>query len=329
MSITIPFHQVNIAKTESVVGEVYTGFFSPEGELVENTVKVGNCHNDWRHPLAKSFIRYISYMINGDNKIHFGYDIENDRDAFNNLDDLLDMLDKEINYCEKMYHDYTLHVIELDKTHAIKTRFVYLNAKDHLIYQKFRLDLLKFFRRTYQSGNFFRSIGRIIRIENKELINNRLNKRYENDPDFLKENEETLISEEIISSLISNFKTIVVDYMGYDSLERFRPDKTLVKVNRLIDPNPKIKYDLDFINNPRFISSSHYDIYERFFNYLIMNWDVNQIPGYTLNPDSGIYTKRSDLLLFHETPREREFKEEIIKIKKLVPLKDRYKHLIK
>lgn len=161
------------------------------------------------------------------------------------------------------------------------------------------------------------------------LIKNRLNMRYKNNSNFLKENEERLIKEEIIKSLISNFKIIVVDYLKYDSIETFKPDKTFVKVNELIDPNPKIKYDLDFINNPRFISSSHYDINERFFNYLIMNWEINQIPGYTLDPNSGIYTKQSDLLLFHETPREREFKEEIIKIKKLVPLKDRYKYIIK
>lgn len=329
MSNTIPFYQAKIAKRERILNGAYTGYFSPECELVEYSTEVGNSHNDWRHPVSVIFIKYIGYMINGDSKIHLGYDINNDRDSFDTLDDLLNSLDQEIKKTEIVYHYYSQQVIELDKKYAKKTRFIYENAREILVSLKLKFELLKFFKVTYQNGNFFRSIGRIIRIENMGLIKNRLNMRYKNNSNFLKENEERLIKEEIIKSLISNFKTIVVDYLKYDSIETFKPDKTFVKVNELIDPNPMIKYDLDFINNPRFISSSHYDINERFFNYLIMNWEINQIPGYTLDPNSGIYTKQSDLLLFHETPREREFKEEIIKIKKLVPLKDRYKYIIK
>ena len=78
---------------------------------------------------------------------------------------------------------------------------------------------------------------------------------------------------------------------------------------------------------PRIITTSYLNIYERFWNYLLMNWSIHQLPRYTYDEKTGIYTKQSELMDFHVSDREMELKEELEKIKAKTSLDERYIYL--
>jgi len=116
-------------------------------------------------------------------------------------------------------------------------------------------------------------------------------------------------------------KEIIVRHLGYDSIESTRY-KT--------------------------ITTSTWNIYERFYNYLLMDYDVFQIPKmildkkgnyvprhltekhtYEYKDASGNSTVKEVLIQVRDyliSDKELRLKEEIVAIKRLVPLKHRYKY---
>lgn len=115
--------------------------------------------------------------------------------------------------------------------------------------------------------------------------------------------------------LLSHLKDICVQYLGYDALERFSPDGSLIEV-----PDRYEDYDSYFLDTPRVITSSYPN--ERYYNYLIMNWDVHSVPRYYYNLQTGLYEK-DDFSMFYQSDAEQRLGEEIKSIRKLVPLDER------
>ena len=74
------------------------------------------------------------------------------------------------------------------------------------------------------------------------------------------------------------------------------------------------------------ITTSKPNIYEEFFNSLIMDYEIVQLPKLVFNEDTQkfrwIYPNE-----FINTGINREFEEEIKLIKKYVPYNERYKYL--
>jgi hypothetical protein len=315
----LEFYQKEIESKERWIRDPYVGFFSPMGILIDfNTLLGGKHHEEWRNPVSMAFLKYISYIVDSkdyhsedlikkywpekvemkqvegyDNLIYRGY--FGGIDGYDSFQDITDTLQKDISKLDsKLFNG------NIDE------------------YDRFKLDLLLFFRNAYKDKDFFKIIGRIIKIGSSEAIYNKVKNQYA--PEYFKENERQLITEETIGALMSYFKDICIMYLGYDSLETFKPNGKPIIVDR-----SNSHY---FLDNPRVITSSYFNIYERFFNYLIMDWDIHRVPRYVLDPKDGIYKKQSDLFEFHEGSRENEYKEEVEKIKKLVPIKDRYKYFL-
>lgn len=87
-----------------------------------------------------------------------------------------------------------------------------------------------------------------------------------------------------------------------------------------------IGFDKIEIQRSRTITTTKSNIYEEFFNLLIMEWDIVQLPKLIFDEDKQkfIWLPVNDLVT---TGEDRECEEEIKLIKKYVPYDERYKYL--
>ncbi len=76
------------------------------------------------------------------------------------------------------------------------------------------------------------------------------------------------------------------------------------------------------------ITTNKRDIYETFYNYMIMGFDVKTLPKIIYNPqDNDFHYIENNLGFNYISSTEKEYKEEIELIRQKVPINDRYKYL--
>lgn len=186
-------------------------------------------------------------------------------------------------------------------------------------YTAFEYKLLLFFKNAYKDKKFFDSIQRKISIENPDIVKKRLKYEYKN-CNFSDMRLDSTYRDYLKKELLSHLKDICVQYLGYDSLERFKPNGAELKI-----PYWYEDYDFDFSDFPRIITSSYPNVNERYYNYLIMGWAVHKLPRYYYNEQTGLYEK-NDFNILYQSESEQKLELEINSIKKLVPLKERKKY---
>lgn len=320
-NMTIEFKEEQITKKEERIRKPYIGYFSPNGKLIDyNVLLGGNYHDAWRNPVSLTFLSWVSYIINGtsiedlktwalfpnmvtnnqypgiDEYVIRGYGTFYDFN-YDDIDWFLKTLYSRINDIENNWHTYE-------------------NIDD---YSLFEYKLLLFFRNAYKNKTFFDSIQRKISVENPDVVQERLKYKYRNcncSDRFLEE----IYQDHLKKELLSHLKDICVQYLGYDALERFKPNGAEIKI-----PYRYEDYDFDFLANPRIITSSHPNVNERYYNYLLMDWTVHRLPRYYYNEQTGLYEK-SDFSTFYQSDKEQKLNQEIQSIKKIVPLKERKKY---
>ena len=175
----------------------------------------------------------------------------------------------------------------------------------------FRKRLLQCLKKAYLNKSFFDSIGREISVIDEDTFRSRKN----NIVDFKEEYLNYLKSE-----LMNEFKDIAIMYLGYDALERFMPNGHIIEV-----PNGK-GIETYFDKTPRIITTSNPDTTEKYFNHLIMDWNIHKVPRYYYNEKEHKYEVESIVKSFYDSSESVDLQNEIKSIKKLVPLKDRYKY---
>ncbi len=329
--MTIEFKEEQIFKREQRQRETYIGYFAPDGKLIDyNILLCGEGHGDWANPVSWAFLSWISYIIKDtsieelkkwkidnniiinnqylgiDELVKRGYGIDYDFN-YETIEQFLETLNDRITHIEDLYNAAKKYSTD---------EFVY--NYDYFVddYKKFEYKLLLFFRNAYKNGKFFESIQRKITIENPKVVQNRLKQLYS---EYHYMEIEQVYREYLIRELLSYFKDICVQYLGYDSIERFKPDGSKIK-------NPYEDYEFNFLANPRVITSSYLNINERYYNYLLMNWEVHRLPRYNYNEKTGIYEKESTFLNYYQSENEQKLEQEIESIKRLVPIKERYKY---
>lgn len=315
--MTIEFKEEQITAREERTREPYIGYFAPNGSLINYNVLFGeNYHDAWRNPVSLSFLSWVSYIIGGtsveelkartvypdtvinieypgiDEYVKRGYGIDY-MFEYDSFDFFLELLHKNIDEVEQRRRNYG----------GLRG------------YSEFEYELLQFFKNAYRDRKFFDSIQRKISIENPYVVQERLEHRYRN-CNYL----EDLYRDHLKKELMAYFKDICVQYLGYDSLERFKSNGTDIEI-----PNWDDEYAFDFLANPRIITSSYPNVNERYYNYLLMDWSVHRLPRYYYNEKTGIYEK-SDFSIFYESETEQKLGKEIQSIKRLVPLKERKKY---
>lgn len=316
--MTIEFKKEQITKVELNNKRPFVGYFAPNGELIGyNTLLGGGAHDSWRNPVSMAFLSFVSFLVEGtsiqelkeealfprmitDNEypgieeyVVRGYGINYDIN-YRSFEEFIESLNNRIKSIETSWQKYG----------KIES------------YTLFEYRMLLFFRNAYRNKRFFDSINRKITIKNPEEEKAKIKASYEGGKildHILEENYRYNLKTELLSHL----KDICVQYLGYDSLERFRPDGTYIDIPYKWEEYKKF----DFFANPRVITSSYPNVNERYFEYLIRGWKVHQLPRYYYNERTGLYEK-CDFYLYYQSDKEKRLGDEIASILDSIPIEE-------
>ena len=138
---------------------------------------------------------------------------------------------------------------------------------------------------------------------------------------------------------IKNNVDIKKEIIGYSTKEIFGVSKGLNSIMDISDLNLKqlltnkddllVQFmDFDKIETTQYktITTSKLNVNESFFNYLIMDYDIYQIPKYIIDKQNrSIKNIQCDLI--SNSSKERQFEEEIKLIKKYIPIDKRIDYM--
>lgn len=316
--MTVEFKKEQIVKKEQYKRKPYIGYFSPNGELIDFNILFGESgHDCWKNIVSSTFLGFVSYAIVGTSVQELKSDEDDSEIIKNYIKDLTyPGIDEYVIRGLGKWPDMNLY--------NFNTFLNYLNTcleQDKLNYysneyDKFKYELLLFFKNAYKNKTFFDTIGRKIEVVSKQDYIS--NKCFQNLNDEAKEDFYIYY---LKKELMQYFKDIAVMYLGYDSLETFKPNGEFIEIQPWYE-----KYEFDFEKNPRIITSSYPNTNERYYNYLLMDWCIHKIPRFFYNEQTEKYEPGPDYYRFHQNENEEILEKEIQAIKKLTPLKDRYKY---
>ena len=330
--MTIPYYEDPITWTEERNNRPYAGYFSPDGKIVGfNTVIGGGFHDTWVNPVTQIYLSYVSYIIKGTSikKLKKRY-IEGilcppEMQEYPGLDEyvmrgykrpffLNDLtLEEFLENLDDYFINYQKHLKELGE-YVGKSYGSQINE-----YDKFSYALLEFFKHAYQNQRFFESIQRKIAIDSDEALERKYKKLFKSaDIDDIR----NLMRKEKLRQILSFVKDIYVEYLGYDSLERFNPEGEFLKIPKY---GEDYHQNFDFSKWPRVITSTYQNTNERYYNYLLMDWVIHKVPRYIFNEQKGIY-EIDEFINNYQSEKEEILGKEIASIRRLVPLKERPKY---
>lgn len=265
--MTLEYKEQEILMKECLNGAPLIGYINPYGKILDfSTLKAEyNGHDSIVNPVTPLFIKYISYIVRDDindvNKCYTkrGYESYSfyDNDTF---DEFMEELQSELSL---MRSDINLSV----RT-GTKLNWIYGS-------QILKYDLLKLFDKLYSNEDFFDSLGRKIYADNMDIVWEKYKKKFNfKEWQELEEKYKYYFENYLVMQLMSYFKDICVQYLGYDSIERAWPIDDLNVVNNLYSASN----GYTFLQNPRIITTSTSNPNERFYNWLLMDWTIQRVP---------------------------------------------------
>lgn len=322
MTIDIGDLENQIILKEFYDNGLFIGYISPDGKVIDFNKPLGeSSHEGWNNIVSDAFLSFISYVVRGTSikklegenfSEEFIRDIkytDSDEYAFRGVWPVWGL---------RVYsNDYDRVIKELDEKLKYN-QFCYDEKKLEFCHQ-----IYVFFKNAYTNKSvksFFETIDRKIYVTSKD--------------DFFKSNnclksfnynfKINSYMNHLKIELMQHFKDIAVMYLGYDSIERFNPNGKLIEnaYHKKYSDDP-LRY---FAQNPRIITTSYSNVNERFYNLLLMNWDVHKLPKYRWNEQVLKYEKEPFYLNFYEIEKEKILGEEIKSIKRLVPIENRHKY---
>lgn len=113
----------------------------------------------------------------------------------------------------------------------------------------------------------------------------------------------------------------------YDSEDNWNRPKRMIMTSDEIDILKSIliqSCDIDSVESqwPRTIQTSKFNIYEYFYNYLLMDWNIQIVPKRVMNKNTQTFVDYKQNL-FMISDKEQRLKDEIISIKANYKLEDR------
>lgn len=305
------------------------GYINPYGQILDYSMLIGPYgHDNWRNPATPIFLSFVSFVVKNykvDNFLNF--DKEETLYKKNKYEGFDDVVKRGIGYDYYANHDtYDEFLQQLNNSvneeeEILKTTIEYGGSlRSCNVYKILSYDLVKLFEKLYSNGDFFESLGRVIYAENQEEV---LNKYNMNITSNIHERDK-FYHNYLIVQLMSYMKDICVQYLGYDSIERAWRIGDLNRVNNIYTASNGYKYS----NNPRIIVTSEKNINERFYNWLLMDWTIQQIPKKIWDDKNKKFI--DEYYIFNYTYNEKEeiLGKEIESIKRLVKKEDRYKYFL-
>lgn len=262
----------------------FIGYLSPKGNLIDFNYPFGDPGHDGWENIVTN--TFLTYI---------SFYIKND------------VLIKGLDNCDDKEFDQLIK--------EIKDEMYWWNlAKNDNSTIEFKYQILKFFNHAYSSNNFFNSINEVIKIPWLSDMNGIQDL---NNPKNIKLKKE----------LLTFFKDIVVCYLGYDSIERFNPNGNLITIPhnpREYGDSYSYSFDSYFYRTPRIITTSNINIYERFYNFLLMDWKIHRVHKFVWNDNKQKYEKESQIKKLYYNEKEEVLKKEIKSIRRQIPINERY-----
>ena len=321
--MTLEFAISQIKANEYYSEKPFTGYISPEGKLIEygNVLEYDyGGHDNWINPASMLFLNFVSYAIRdtSSKNIRKSYSVPDyfvNYNSYPGIDEIVKRGIRDDLHFERDSYDEFYNRINTYIDEELRIRMK--RGKSDNEYADLMFDLLLFFKNAYKNNLFFDSIGRKFYVDKIDKLVADIKKSGRLISMFL--TEEYWYEKYLKEELISHIKDIYVQYLGYDSIERYMPNGMLVKLYGNYT-------DEELIRTPRIITSSANNPNERFYNYLLMNWAVHILPRYRFNEETGLYEKEQEYLDYHYSEKEDIYAKEIDSIKRLVPIDERYKY---
>ncbi len=304
----------------------YIGYISPEGDIFRFTTDADgpflfNSHDSIKNEIADTFLTFLPYIVLGTNYGEFSSSFQDflDSEEYKSL--------VELNTYPGMVEEYHLGSRRDELLGSNKPTYFKLleslnkDFKESLVEEpteslKLRVALTDFFCNAQKNRRFFDAIGRVISVENRFKIRWRIEKQYRH-LNLRNSEIERFCDIEIRKHLLSHLKDILVQYVGYDSIERITPD------NRFVSDELKNEEPED-IN--RVVTTSCPNPNERFYDVRVMtDWNIRRLPRYYYDEELGVY-RTMPSLEYHFNEKEEKLEKEISALRKL-PKEERIRYL--
>lgn len=314
--MSVKYFEPIMDKIEKEEYKSFVGYINPREQLIDYSTLIGyqsHCTN--RNPASHMYLRFISFIINGyspDELKYFwdaeqrlykinkteGYDyiIKRGYDCFHrhNVDSYETFL-SELNTC---YNERQ----EIIKD-QIKSQEPFWNMH---VYENLQNDIISFFKKVYSNKDFFKTIGMTLKVQCYEDFYD-IHKKEMDEMDELhrkypyNDSGRDFYEDYVMAELMSYFKDIMVQYLGYDSIER------------------RVKLDTSNSTRLKTITTSYSNINERFYNWLLMDWNIQKIPKKYWNEEEKIFVQENSSMSLYQTEKEEILAKEIESIKREVP----------
>ena len=288
--MTIEFLGKQFDKYERLKTKPYIGYFTPEGKLVDYNTFLGGSHGQLGNIVSWTFLLWIKQS-----------------NAFKSLG----IQDFRINAKLNLGNG-------IIKNADIATGNISSNLA------QLQKDLIQFLKKAEANQDFIDCIKK--RIDSSKI------------PTYVKRNKkipmycgpggaegiyeiENVFGKYNTKELLLFLKDICVQYLGYDSIEQFMPSGEFLKIPLYYLYYPEDYYT--YFDKPRVITTTSKNINERFYNYLLMEWRVQQLPKYIFNEVTQSYEINTNSF---QSEKDEIYEKEIQSIKKLVPLRERTKY---
>lgn len=324
----VKYFEDEIKKHEHYYDGPFIGYINPQGMLINYSNLLGpKGHDNWRNPATLTFLSHISYVLKGSNIDRYkDSDIEYFKKLYENhkYKGSIDIKDSVIRgFCptaifgnhhnHSSYDDFIAGLEKEVERNNQRTTF-------HDEYDILKHDLIDFFGKCYSNKDFFYSLGRVISVPSEEEIRTVFDKELE-----WRDQKEQLefIRDYYTYNLMNSFKDILVSYLGYDSIERAKemPIEDMI----FFDYIHAQSNGYEFLEHPSIITSCN-NPYERFYNYILMDWKIQIVPRMIWDIIEKKF-RESTISRLHLSDNEERIKEELEYIKSKKPLKDRYPYL--
>lgn len=260
----------------------FIGYITPEGETLNYCLPFGGGgHN--RNNITDTFLKYFYYDFTEKRRIN-GEHLQGEE-------------------YKSAFREYCINELMKDIPKTTKTINNFSQVKACFTKELLKSRIQYFFLNCYQNEDFFKSFGQSIMLMDynqfKKIYKDKILIELEEDIDAIERYMRTQYNTYWHNVILSSFKDVMVQYLGYDSVERVMP---------------------------RTITTSHINVNERFYNYKLMDFSVFQVPRMMWYEESKIYRPAP---IEYQTEKEEILGKEIESIKKLVKIEERYQYFRK
>ena len=276
----------------------YIGYFTPEGKLISYNNPVGGSHSCMANIVSWTFLLWIKQSDAFKSLNIQDFKIQNHLYLDNGI-----ITGGNVIGTDEYYRESNLKTLQKDLINFLK---IAESNEDFINSVKSRIDISKFPNYVKNGTKMPGHYG----WNGQESI-------YE---------VESLFGRYNTKELLLFLKDICIQYLGYDAIEQFKANGDYPVFDKVRPFFYVTEKYYNYLENPRIISTTNNNINERFYNYLLMDWKVHQLPKYIFNKNTKRFEIQSVSTYFFRSHQDEICEKEIQSIKKLVPLKQRSKY---